>query len=183
MSAADIVRAIKEDPEAVRALAEAVAPDVVAVISTRPELRAALLEGLLREAATKADVKGLRGAIEELRNEVMTLKDTVSRMYGELKGETAGLRGEVMALKDAVGRMYSEMAALKGEVADLRSKLSDVEARMVTRDEFEALRRELAEARGEMRVIRALLVGLVIAISAQVVALLLTWLLPRLLGG
>ena len=77
VTASEIVRALEEDVEARRRLARLLASEVVA----EPDLRLALANAILKEVATKGDLRELE---ERLRGEVKGVEERLTRVEQRL---------------------------------------------------------------------------------------------------
>ena len=80
-----LVEELERNPGLRQRLARAIAPDVVAGIALSPELRGALIQGLVREVATKGDVERLRESLEAPRREVTVRVEEISSRLGNLE--------------------------------------------------------------------------------------------------
>ena len=119
-----LVEELERNPGLRQRLARAIAPDVVAGIALSPELRGALIQGLVREVATKGDVERLRESLEALRREVATKAE-----LGELRRELEETRRE-MATREELKQLHSELEQLRGEITALSQRVTALEARV-----------------------------------------------------
>ncbi len=124
ITAEDIVRLFEEDARARKRLAE--------LLISEPDVRLAIINAVLREVATKQD---LREAVRELREYMDTrfkeLKEYVDTRIRELReyvdARTRELRehmdGRFSAIEDRLGRLENEVRELREEVRELHNRL------------------------------------------------------------
>lgn len=109
LTASDIVTLFERDQAALKSPAE--------LLVTVPDIRLAILQGILREVTTKRDLEQLRRElmdyidrrITELRTEFRT---ELERRVGEVRGEVQELRAEVRNLSKGVTRLEGTVSLL-----------------------------------------------------------------------
>ncbi len=94
LTADRIVSLLEEDRSARRRLAE--------LLISEPDVRMVVINAVLRDVATKADLESLR---KELKADVESLRK-------ELKADVESLRGEVGGLRERVARLESSVSLM-----------------------------------------------------------------------
>ena len=108
ITAEDIVRLFEEDARARKRLAE--------LLISEPDVRLAIINAVLRDVATKQDLRELR---EEFRREIDGLKREVS----ELRERVARLEGVVSQLVERIGDLDKRIDSLEKRM-DLIAKMT-----------------------------------------------------------
>ncbi len=99
LSASDIVALFEKDPSALKKLAE--------LLVTVPDIRLAIVEGVMREVATKRDLEALRKELQEY----------IDKRIAEVRSEIAEIRSELGRLGDRAARLEARVARLEGQVS------------------------------------------------------------------
>jgi len=81
------------------------------LLVSEPDVRLALINAVIADVATKKD-------LNELRNE---LREEISKVREELRGEIGGLRGEISKVRE---ELRGEMNGLRGEIGELRGEIN-----------------------------------------------------------
>ena len=88
------------------------------LLVSEPDVRLALINAVIADVATKKD-------LNELRNE---LREEISKVREELRGEIGGLRGEISKVREElrgeIGELRGEINGLRGEIGELRGEIN-----------------------------------------------------------
>ena len=99
LTAMDIVTLFERDPSALKKLAE--------LLIAIPDIRLAIVEGVIREVATKKDLEALRKELQEY----------IDKRVTELRTELGELRSEVSRLSDRVTTLETRVTRLEDQVS------------------------------------------------------------------
>ena len=111
VTAEDIVKLFEQDSRARKRLAE--------LLVTEPDVRLALANAIIREVATKDDIKELRAEMYQIRDE---LRAEIHDVRDELRAEIHKIRDELKTYVDA------RIEALNNRIDGLEKRLSDLAA-------------------------------------------------------
>ncbi|MAT54741.1 MAG: hypothetical protein CMN32_09685 [Saprospirales bacterium] len=106
-----------------------------------------------RAARAEEDARSYAGTIEDLNNQLLGLKTRMGNA-APVNGETDSTAARMAALEEKITRLLAEKSTAKGgpdpaEFRETKKRLAAMEKRFsALMDENEALRRELAEAKG-----------------------------------
>ncbi len=105
LSASDIVALFEKDPSALKRLAE--------LLVTVPDIRLAIVEGVMREVATKRDLEALRRELQEyIDKRIAELRSEMEKVIGEVRSEISKLSDRVTSLEARVARLEGQVSLL-----------------------------------------------------------------------
>ena len=112
LTAEDIVRLFEEDVRARKRLAE--------LLVSEPDVRLALANAILREVATKEDLRELREG----------LKAYIDARIGGVGQRISSLEQRVTSLEQGVSGLEERISGLEGRIDGLEGRISGVEGRI-----------------------------------------------------
>ena len=115
ITAEDIVRLFEEDTRARKRLAE--------LLTSEPDVRLVIINAVLRDVATKQDLKELR---EEFRREI----DGLQREVSGLRERVARLEGVVAQLAERIADLDKRIDALDKRIDSLDKRIDALDKRM-----------------------------------------------------
>jgi len=101
ITAKDIVELFKKDKEATKNLAE--------LLTTQPDIRLAIINAIIRDVATKQDIKELR---TEFRQEIEKLRNEFRQETNQIRNEVGELREKVTALEQRITKIETQVGLL-----------------------------------------------------------------------
>jgi len=99
ITADHIVKLFEEDVRARKRLAE--------LLVTEPDVRLAIINAILRDVATKSDLKELE---ERLRNEFITRLSLIENRITSLEQRITGLEHRIVGLEQRVAKLEGQMS-------------------------------------------------------------------------
>jgi len=106
ITADHIVKLFEEDVRARKRLAE--------LLVTEPDIRLAIINAILRDVATKSDLKELE---ERLRNEFITRLSSIENRITSLEQRINGLEQRIVGLEQRIARLEQRVAKLEGQMS------------------------------------------------------------------
>ena len=101
ITAKDIVELFKKDKEATKSLAE--------LLITQPDIRPTIINAVIRDVATKQDLKELR---TEFRQEIEKLRNEFRQETNQIRNEIKELREKVTALEQRITKIEAQVGLL-----------------------------------------------------------------------
>jgi len=147
ITAEDIVKLFEADARARKRLAE--------LLVSEPDVRLAIINAVLRDVATKADIAELREEIEKaraaekedmerLRGEFEAFRREVFTQIGELRERVAKLEGAFTQLVERIGDLDRRIDALDKRIDSLDKRIDALDRRIDALDKrIDALDRRI----------------------------------------
>ncbi len=119
VSAEDIVRLFEEDVRARRRLAE--------LLVSEPDVRLAIINAVLRDVATKQDLREMRDAT---RQDLRGLEERLTARIEGVEREVSTLRDRVSRLEGALSQMAERMKDLDKRIDGLDKRIDALDKRI-----------------------------------------------------
>ncbi len=110
LTAKEVVDLFEKDPSARKKLAE--------LLVAEPDVRLAVINAVLRDAATKSDIQELR---KELKEDIQELRKEVSELRKEMIDLNAATKSDIQELRK---ELKEDIQELRKEVSELRKEMS-----------------------------------------------------------
>jgi len=162
LTAEAIVELFERDARARKRLAE--------LLVSEPDVRLAVINAVLRDVATKEDVKMLKSDIEKLRDEVAKIRGEYAT-----KAEAEEIRRDLADVKERLAKLEGMVSQLITRIDDLKSyvdsRISDLDKRIDALDKrMETFEKSLSHI---MKISWALVLGVLATLIANIVVALL----------